>query len=138
MVLAIAIWYLDPPYIVLAPTLPPQIATQPVKNLINLLLPQLSHTVKGKNPTIGGKMKKVVGNAQTNPREQPPYALCKAPILPMKLCPTLLELRNLIHIPRASPLSPTPPIGTSIEPSKESITMCNKTLRTKFSCIVCS
>jgi hypothetical protein len=62
MVLVIPVWYLDPPYMVPIPTLPPQTIALPMKIRVNPLFPQLGHTIGRKNTNTRGKKKKIGGN----------------------------------------------------------------------------
>jgi hypothetical protein len=67
MVIAIPIWYLDPPYMVLEPPLPHQAIALPMQTPVQSILPQPSHIVGRNNTNIGRKKKIVRGNAKAKP-----------------------------------------------------------------------
>jgi hypothetical protein len=98
MVLAIPIWYLHLPEMVPQPSLPPQ--TKGIPMTIPILTPTLPSTPPLTNlPAIAGGRRK--NKEPTNPLPpcvQPPCALCEKYGHPTNKCPSLPELRNLIHL----------------------------------------
>jgi hypothetical protein len=54
MVITILVWYLEPPYMVLIPSLHPQTIALPMQTPVQPLFPQLGHKVEGKNTNTGG------------------------------------------------------------------------------------
>jgi len=117
---------------------PTQTSASPMHTLVNPLLPQPSHTIGCKNTNTRGKKKNSWRNNHTIARVQPLFTLFEAIGHPKTLFPTIPELRNHIHLPKETPLLPTPLVGMSIDPAKESTTPHNKTLCNKFALTICS
>jgi hypothetical protein len=132
MVLSIPVWYLHPPAMVPSPSLPPQAEGIPMQ--IPVQAPATPPTPPaGGNTTTGGRQRK--NEVIAPPRAQPPCTLCEREGHPTNRCPTLPELRNLIQLPRATPLLTTPPSTSAT--TTESSTTCKKGLQTNFTCAIC-
>jgi hypothetical protein len=136
MVLSIPLWYLDPPSMVPTPYLPPQTKGFPMQIPIHAPATPPPSLTSGNTTTNGGRQRKNDPIAPLPPWAQPPCTLCETEGHPTNICPTLLELRNIIHLPKETTLFATPP-STSIA-TTESSTTCNKGLQTKFACSISS
>jgi hypothetical protein len=103
MVLEILVWYLHPPEMVPQPSLPPQ--TEGILMQIRILTPTIPPTTPPTSPPAidGGRWKKKEPTAPLPPCVQPPCTLCEKDGHPTKKCSYLLELRNLIQLPQATP-----------------------------------
>jgi hypothetical protein len=136
MVLSILVWYLHPLVMLPQPSLPPKIEGIPMHILILTPTSPSSPPLSSTTATAGGKRKKKDPTAPLPPRVQPPCALCNKEGHPKNICPSLLELRNLIKLPRAT----TPLIASPSTPSTSttSPTIGNKGLQTIFTCAICS
>jgi hypothetical protein len=86
------------------------------------------------NPTL--QLYMPVASSISPARAQPPCALCEREGHPTNRCPTLLELRNLIQLPKATPLLATPQSTSTV--TTDSSTTRKKGLQTNFSCAICS
>jgi hypothetical protein len=86
--------------------------------------------------TTGGRRRNNEPIDMLPPRAQPPCALCEREGHPTKRCPTLLKLRNLIQLPKATTLLATPPSTSTA--TTESSTTCKKGIQTNFSYAICS
>jgi hypothetical protein len=109
MVLAIPVWYLNPPEMVPQPSLPPQMEGIPME------IPILTSTIPPTPPlttlpaTAGGRRKKKDPTTPLPPCVQPPCALCEKDGHQTNNCPYLPKLWNLI------PLNQTPSTLTTIK-----------------------
>jgi hypothetical protein len=103
MVLEIPVWNLHPPEMVPQPSLPPQ--TKGILMQILIVTPTIPPTLPLTSTcaTARGRQKK---KEPTTPLPQcvpPPCVLCEKDEHPTNKFPSLLELRNLIQLPRAPP-----------------------------------
>jgi hypothetical protein len=90
MVISIHVWYLDPPSMVLVPSLPPQLEDFPMQSMVQTPTPPTGHTVGGKYTNKGGKKKK--NGSTPQPRVQPPCTLCAKLKHPTNLYPTTTQI----------------------------------------------
>jgi hypothetical protein len=108
MVISIPVWYLKPPSMVPTPSLPVQPTIGPTTPIIQTQQLPIGHTVAPTTTNKGGNKKKKGTN---QPRVQPPCMLCATVGHLTNLFPTFPELHNLIQLPKAAPLLPTPTVA---------------------------
>jgi hypothetical protein len=129
MVIAIPVWYLEPPFMVPIASLPPHTEPLPMQSMVQTPPPPVGGTDINK----GGKNENV---ATPQTRVQPPCSFCTTLGHPTNILPTLHELCNLIQLPKSTALPPTPLVAA---PTTAEISSSRKEVqRTNFTCAICS